>query len=338
MFSGIEAASLAWKQLGWECVAFSEIEKHPCSVLAHHYPDVPNLGDITQITQQQIESLGHVDAVVFGFPCQDLSQAGKRAGLETEEGEVTRSGLFYTAMRIVRWSKARWAIAENVPGIFTNKKGADFAAVAGEMAGANPDIPKGGWKNSGFILGRDGLVEWATLDAQYFGIPQRRRRVFIIRDIGNWTGRPPLLLEPESLLGYPAPCREEGQEIAGPLGGSSQSGGFRTTDLDNSGAFIPCWWDGGQVSQTLDAVLYKGQTMPEKNRFPAVLVGIDAPKGFHIAVRRLTPIECEHLQGMPDNHTKINEKTADTPRYKAIGNSFAVPVVRWIGERIQACQ
>ena len=214
LFSGIEAASVAWCPLGWECVGVAEIEKFPSAVLNHHYPTVPNLGDITKITREQVEALGHIDVVVFGFPCQDLSVAGKRAGLSDATGKVTRSGLFFTAMQIVRWSGARWTLAENVPGLLSSKSGADFAAVVGEMAGAEVDIPKGKWQNSGFLLGRDGLVQWAILDAQYFGVAQRRRRVFLVRDIGDWASTSPILLEPESLLGNPAPSREKRQEVA----------------------------------------------------------------------------------------------------------------------------
>lgn len=214
LFSGIEAASVAWKPLGWECVAVAEVEPFPCSVLAHHYPGVPNLGDVTKITQEQIQSLGNIDAVVFGFPCQDLSIVGKRAGLH-KDGKVTRSGLFFDAMRIVRWSAARWAIAENVPGLFSHGGGLTFAAVAGEMAGVQPDVPQGGWQNSGFLAGPKGLVEWAVLDAQFFGVPQRRRRVFLVLDSGDWAGRPPLLLDRESLLGNPPPRREARQRVAG---------------------------------------------------------------------------------------------------------------------------
>ena len=118
LFSGIEAASVAWKPLGWECVAVAEVEPFPCALLADHYPTVPNLGDITKITQAQIESLGHIDAVVYGFPCQDLSVAGKRKGLKHADGTHTRSGLFFHASDIIRWSRARWSIAENVPGLF----------------------------------------------------------------------------------------------------------------------------------------------------------------------------------------------------------------------------
>jgi DNA (cytosine-5)-methyltransferase 1 len=235
--SGIEAASVAWRPLGWTPVAFAEIEKFPCAVLQHHYPNVPNLGDVRKITREQIEALGHIDVVVFGFPCQDLSIAGKRAGLKGKDGKATRSGLFFDAMRIVRWSNARWAVAENVPGLFSSHGGRDFASVVGEMAGVCVDVPDGGWVNSGFLAGPDALIEWAILDAQFFGVPQRRRRVFLVRDTGDWRSRPPLLLIPESLSGYPPPSRETGKGVAPTLSARTKGGGGLGIDCD--GGLVP---------------------------------------------------------------------------------------------------
>lgn len=152
LFSGIEAASVAWLTLGWKCAAVAEIDKFPCIVLKHHYPDVPNLGDIRNITREILVGIGPVDAVVFGFPCQDLSVAGKRAGLKG-----SRSGLFFEAMRIVEicrelWG-TRWTIAENVPGLFSSNSGLDFAAVVGELAGAEFTVPKTKWQNTGVAIG-----------------------------------------------------------------------------------------------------------------------------------------------------------------------------------------
>lgn len=212
LFSGIEAASQAWPD--WTPVAFAEIEKFPCAVLQHHYPDIPNLGDVEKITQEQIEALGHIDVVIFGFPCTDLSVAGQRKGLKNADGTSTRSGLFYTAARIAEWSRARWTLAENVPGLFSSCEGRDFGAVVGELAGCQFGVPADGWRNSGFALGPKGLVEWTTLDAQWFHLAQRRERVFIIRDSGDWAGRPPLLLEPKSLRRHSQASRQPGKRIA----------------------------------------------------------------------------------------------------------------------------
>lgn len=217
LFSGIEAASVAWHSLGWKCVGVSEIEAFPCAVLEHHYPGVPNFGDVTKITEKDIAELGQIDVIVFGSPCQDLSLAGKRKGFIDDCGTATRSGLFFTAMQIVEWAKKhcglRFALWENVPGAFSSNKGADFAEVVGHLAGIDyVEIPPKGWGSEGCAVGKEGMVEWSTLDAQWFGVAQRRRRVFALADFGDWSNRPPLLLEPESMRGDTAPSRKTGQE------------------------------------------------------------------------------------------------------------------------------
>lgn len=436
LFSGIEAASVAWHDLGAECVAVADIEPYACAVLQQRFPTVVNLGDVTTITEADIAALGQIDLVVFGSPCQDLSVAGQRKGLDG-----ARSGLFFTAINIIqwahRWNGLRFALWENVPGAFSSAEGRDFAAVVGNLAGLDHvECPPKGWGTEGCAVGDKALVEWATLDAQWFGVAQRRRRVFALADFGDWASRPPILLERDSLRGDSAPRRETGQIVAGTLAARTEGGGFPGTDESLSGYVTGCWCDGGQVSRTLDAVLHKGQTMPEKNRFPAVLqpvlqpvlafdttqitsatnrnnpkpgdpchplaagahppaiafpanlsgtqhasaedlcpslgainpmavahvpVGFPATahtlrgEGFDASedgtgrgtplvptqamqVRRLTPIECERLQGFPDNWTRVKWRGKDTPpdgpRYKALGNSMAVPVMRWIGTGI----
>lgn len=209
---------MAWHDLNWEPVAFAEIEPFPCAVLAHHYPDVPNLGDVTKITEEQIKSLGEIDLVVFGSPCTDLSIAGKRAGFKDADGNDTRSGLFTTAIRIIRWARknngCRFALWENVPGAFSSNKGADFARVVSEMAGLD-DVaaPKNGWGTEGAAVGDNGMLEWACLDAQWSGLAQRRKRVFALVDFGDWASRPPILLERHSLRGDTPPSRETGQGV-----------------------------------------------------------------------------------------------------------------------------
>ena len=221
LFSGIEAASVAWQPLGWTCVAVAEIEPFPAAVLAHHYPDVPNLGDVTAITDEQIAALGPIDVVIGGSPCQDLSVAGKRAGLAGE-----RSGLFHEQLRIFHAARhlcgARYLLWENVPGAFSSNRGRDFAVVVGEMAGCSLPVPPDGWGTEGVVLGEHGLVEWAVLDAQWFGVAQRRRRVFAVLDVGDWASRPPILLERDSLRGDSAPRREAGKgSTAGVIKGAA---------------------------------------------------------------------------------------------------------------------
>jgi len=234
LFSGIEACTVAWHPLGWEAVAFCEYDKFPSAVLTHHYPDVPNLGDVTAITDEQIAALGPIDLVVGGSPCQDLSVAGKRKGLAGE-----RSGLFHEQLRIFHAARrlcgSRWLLWENVPGAFSSNKGRDFAVVVGEMAGLNITVPREGWGTEGMAAGANGLVEWCVLDAQWFGLAQRRRRIFALLDTGDWANRPPILLEPDSLRGDSAPSREAGQRTAASLvAGAKNSGGI---GYDNQALF-----------------------------------------------------------------------------------------------------
>jgi len=239
LFSGIEAATVAWHPLGWECVAVAEIEKFPVRLLQHYYPNVPNLGDVTKVTEDDIRALGRIDLVVFGSPCQDLSVAGKRKGLEGE-----RSGLFFTAINIIDWARkwggCRFALWENVLGAFSSNKGRDFAAVVDALAGLEgTEVPPKGWGTEGAAVGTEGMVEWATLDAQWFGVAQRRRRVFALADFGDWANRPPILLEPESLRGDSPPSREAREDVAGTLASRTGGGGFPGTDAACNGYVQP---------------------------------------------------------------------------------------------------
>lgn len=242
LFDGIGAASVAWEPLGWECVGVSEIDRFPIAVTSHHRPSVPHLGDVTKITESQVSALGHIDLIVGGFPCQDLSVAGKRAGLRNEDGSTTRSGLFFDAMRIVQWARKhcglRYLLIENVPGLYSSNKGRDFAAVVGEMVGTEFDVPRDGWRNAGFAIGPEALCEWATLDAQFFNVAQRRVRVFALADFGDWSNRPPILLEPDSLRGDSAPSREAGQKPAGTFNARTSACGGFGTDFECDGGLI----------------------------------------------------------------------------------------------------
>ena len=230
--SGIEAASVAWHDFGWEPVGFAEIEPFPSAVLAQRFPNVKNYGDITKYKEWDIRP-GTVDVLVGGPPCQAFSCAGLRAGLADPRGNLT---LVYVGM--VDHFKPRWVLYENVPGLLSSNGGRDFSAFVKALA----DIGYG--------------VCWRMLDAQHFGVPQRRRRLYLVGYPGNWRPPAAVLFESHRLCGDSSQGKEEGQEIAAASGDGFGKG---------------CWWDGGQVSQTLDAVLSKGQTMPEKNRFPAVL-------------------------------------------------------------------
>lgn len=374
LFSGIEAASMAWLPLGWECAGVAEIEKFPSAVLAHYYPGVPNLGDITRITEEQIEELGHIDLVVGGFPCQDLSVAGKRKGLKNDDGSNTRSGLFFDAMRIVRWANTRWLLLENVPGIYSSNSGRDFASVVGEILGIEFGVPANGWRNTGVAASERGLFEWATLDAQWFGVPQRRRRMFALADFGDWRSRPPVLFERQSLSGDTPPRREKGQRVADSLTvGANQclgrpgdfveagtvdishclnAGGMGRQDYETEtlithslrGEGFDASEDGTGRGTPLIPVAF-AQNQRDEVRTMNVAGALAAEPGMkqqtYIAssmqVRRLTPRECARLQGFPDSYLDITfngKPAADGPKYRALGNSMAVPCMAWIGKRL----
>ena len=306
-FSGIEAASVAWRPLGWEPVAFSEIDPFPSAVLAERFPDVPNLGDITKVDWKRWR--GKCDLVVGGSPCQSFSVAGKREGLKGE------SGLMFEYVRAIREIRPRWLVWENVPGALSSEGGEAFRCLLSEL-------DKLGY----------GLA-WRVLDAQFFGVAQRRRRVFLVGRLGE---QPPacVLFEPEGLRGDTPSSREKRQELAAAAGrGASRAGGdgaiaVQGSMIGRSDENGPqgCGWETDGACFTLNCADRHAVTAPR------------------MAVRRLTPRECERLQGFEDDWTRIPyrgrpaEECPDGPRYKAIGNSMAVPVMRWIGERIAMCE
>ena len=447
--SGIEAASVAWHDMGWEPVAFSEIEPFPSEVLKIRFPNTPNWGDMTKFNNWPDAT---INLLVGGTPCQSFSVAGLRQGLKDPRGN-----LMLTFLAIAERYKPKWIVWENVPGVLSSNGGKDF----GSFLGALGELGYG----------------WAyrVLDAQWFGVAQRRKRVFVVGCLGDQRAAAEVLFESESVSRNPAPSREKRQATAG-----------STEDGVGSGK----WWDGGETSATI-TTRSGGQYMPDKDNFQAVIQptiidraafnqgenaqyeprieedetmsslvargphavahafkirggsptetgeyggtpGKAAGKGYlgsdelaftlaasqdqqiafrkskrahsendhetwvddgvsntlnsfdtgdvrtthavvavdtfnqttnehtsqtlgssatdvnhygavinpPMAIRRLTPTECERLQGFPDGHTKIpwKNKTAedcpDGPRYKACGNSMAVPVMRWIGQRI----
>lgn len=342
--SGIEAASLAWEPLGWTPAYFAEVEPFPSAVLHHHWPTVPNLGDMT--ADDFIDRAAHhgsVDVLVSGTPCQSFSVAGLRGGLDDERGNLALQ-----FCRVVDRCRPKWIVWENVPGVLSVNGGRDFGTIVGSFS------------KLGYNLA------WRILDAQNFGVPQRRRRVFLVGHLGaDERGAGAVLFERHSVQGHPAPSRETRQDVApavtsgplrskgGDLGGGSETlaiwrGGDQANaeHYENMAGTLNCnkGQQGGIVTQVVGTVTARkgrnggsasGKSLPlgAQDRGHAV---VDA-----MQVRRLTPRECERLQGMPDDHTripwrgKLAEDCPDTPRYKAIGNSMAVPVMRWIGERIQ---
>ena len=339
--SGIEAASVAWLPLGWQCSFMSEIDKFPRAVLKHHYPDTPLHGDFTTI---QAGDYRPIDVLVGGTPCQSFSVAGLRGGLDDDRGNLALEYL-----RLADRLRPRWLVWENVPGVLSSNGGRDFGAILGGMV----------------ELGYS--VTHRVLDAQYFGLAQRRRRVFVVGYLGDWRRAAAVLFERASLSGHPAP-RREARKTAPTIPSRSTGGGGLGTDFD---------LDGGLISKCLSASrTASGRLDPSAETFVTHALrgeGFDAsedgtgrgtpiiaasppltgnPYGDHAsregleagsivvtsAVRRLTPRECERLQGFPDDYTLIPYRrkwAADGPRYKALGNSMAVPVMSWIGRRIQ---
>lgn len=387
--SGIEAASVAWEPLGWKAAWLSEIEPFPCAVLAHHYPDVPNLGDMTKLPERILS--GEVEAPDLfcgGTPCQAFSVAGNRQSLDDARGNLSLTFCeIADAIDSVRTTPAIifW---ENVPGVLSTKDNA-FGCFLGQLAGEDePLVSSGGkWSNAGYVYGPKRTIAWRVLDAQYFGLAQRRRRVFVVASAREDFCPATVLFESEGVRRDTPPSRSAGQEITASTGG----GALQPFELGNTltarihkGMNSDCNEGQTPMLQPIPLDLRNAGRDPEKyDEMNRQGVGVGAPgdpahtvtSAFvhgvaqpiclmdqggsvmniehdmtgtlrrethghepvvmqHMAVRRLTPVECERLQGFPDNYTKIADKTPDGPRYKALGNSWAVPVVRWIGERI----
>lgn len=321
--SGIEAASAAWKGLGWKPIAFSEIEPFPCSVLAHHFPDVPNVGDMTQIDGRKYR--GTVDLLVGGTPCQGFSIAGKRGGLSD-----VRSGLAMHFVRLVSEIKPRWFLWENVPGAFSTAAGRDFGT---------------------FVRALDGVgyhLAWRVLDAQFFGVPQRRRRIFLVGHSADWRYPAAVLFEPGCLRRDTEAGGKKRQDVTQALTGCLGAGGA-DDNRAQGGFYVP-----EIVSQAMSCKWAKGTSGPAGDEYHNLVCAPlttrpyadnDAQESRLViscpGVRRLTPLECERLQGFPDGWTDVlheGRPASDSARYKALGNSMAVPVMRWIGERIAAVE
>lgn len=471
--SGIEAASKAWEPLGWKPAWFSEIEPFPSAVLAHHWPEIANLGDMTKIADAvRAGEVEAPDVLVGGTPCQAFSIAGLREGLSDDRGQLTLSYVELAnaidAKRRERGEPESIIVWENVPGVLSSKDNAFGCFLAG-LAGESCELqPAGGkWTHAGCVSGPERVIAWRVLDAQFFGVAQRRRRVFVVASARKGFDPAAVLFELDSVRRDSAPRRETQKAVAaltargvgtcGADDNQAQAGhliaecangdvshtlkgeGFDGSE-DGTGRGVPVVaFGGGNTSGNIDVATactahgvrmdfdtetfaVHGTQDPDTNRELAHTLGrnngqenaciafsykdngadatVDmaptlragnhhtshanggqppaiafqpgnlsrgagsAPsdqifptlKADHgrgrsdqdphvflgTQVRRLTPIECERLQGFPDNHTLIGWRGKDAaecpdgPRYKAIGNSMAVPVMRWIGERIAA--
>jgi DNA (cytosine-5)-methyltransferase 1 len=391
--AGIEAATQGWHHLGWEPVAFSEIEPFPGAVLAHHYPNVPNWGDMTQFKTWPDAT---IDLLVGGTPCQSFSIAGLRKGLEDPRGN-----LMLTFLGIADRYRPKWIVWENVPGVLSSNGGKDFGTVLAALGELGY-----GWA-------------YRVLDAQWFGVAQRRRRVFVVGCLGDQRSAAAVLFESEGVSRNPAPSREKGKGVAidaqaslapsctdtvtakwskgaEALQQGAQDGGncipilmrqregkdgggkgpliseeksltlatrndqvlaFDTTQItsplnySNPQVGDPCHplAAGAHIPAVAQPVAFTTEQTPKFNDECALTLTKQSPTGggqpqcvsVAMQVRRLTPVECERLQGFPDNFTRIPwkkkpaEDCPDGPRYKALGNSMAVPCMRWIGEQIK---
>ena len=489
--SGIEAATQAWHPLGMRAAWFAEIEPFPSAVLAHHYPDVPNHGDMTKLAALVLAGkIPSPDVLVGGTPCQAFSVAGMREGLTDPRGALTIKYVeLADAVDYVRAGQRKPAsviVWENVPGVLSDKGNA-FGCFLGALAGEDCELQPPGkkWQDAGCVYGPKRTIAWRVLDAQYFGLAQRRRRVFVVASARDGFDPTEVLFEREGVRRDIAPRRGEGQDVATTLDARTDAGGFPGTDGACGGHVVspPNWpkafgggancqqtevatalsahpggtrmdaetetfvvsaplttnpygdhesresllvvhgtqdpgtssttafalgrnngqenavlafsckdhgADAGELSPTLRAMSHAG-SHPNAGGQVAVCItgdithklkaeGFDgsedssirqgapcgtmtqfgdlagtltarhdsspcADRGMSIlnsgsAVRRLTPRECERLQGFPDDYTLIPwrgkpaSECPDGPRYKAIGNSKAVTVVRWIGRRL----
>ena len=450
--SGIEAASVAFHPLGWRASWLSEIEPFPSAVLAHHYPHVPNLGDMTGITRAVLA--GEVDApdvLCGGTPCQAFSIAGLRESLDDARGNLTLKFVELADaidhVRTRRGESECIVFWENVPGVLSTKDnafGCFLAGLAGEDEPLQPPGKK--WTNAGAVYGPRRAIAWRTLDAQYFGLAQRRRRVFVVASARDGFDPAAVLFEWDGVRRDTPPSRQT-RQVAPTIPARSSAGGDLGTDFDCDGGLIPatsqCLTTGtGQrydpetetetilpVANTLlgkpnsshaaDQDTYiahtlRGEgfdasedgtgrgtplvpvafaiqagalrtnpmsgpdgigvqsdhayTLEARSEVQAVAVALRGREGGATAelgdevqhclrassgggdkphvltsmqVRRLTPEECEKLQGFLPGYTAIPwrgkpaEQCPDGPRYKALGNSWAVPVAHWIGRRIQ---
>ena len=390
--SGIEAATVAWHDLGFVPVAFSEIEKFPSEVLKYHYPDIPNLGDMTKYKEWDFENRS-IGLVVGGTPCQSFSVAGLRKGLEDPRGNLA-----LTFCGILDKFKPQWFVWENVPGVLNSSGGKDFGSFLSALA------------ELGYGYG------YRVLDAQYFGVPQRRRRVFVVGYFGDWRPPAKVLFESESLSRDTQKSKKEREKTTTNIGSSitksseptmmpflhqklidplmardykgissdsvahkaiveklayaantgptltSSAAGISRVGNDttaDSQYIAYSLQGGGSTSQSGNGLGINAEKCFTLNTTDVHGVAVDVynqtidghisstvtaatggtntsgPKAItDMRVRRLTPIECERLQGFPDNYTNIKTDCPDGPRYKALGNSMAVPVMKWIGQRI----
>ncbi|ARU64343.1 DNA cytosine methyltransferase [Histophilus somni] len=380
--SGIEAASVAWQGLG-KPLWFAEIEPFPSALLAYRYPEIPNLGDMTALPEKILNrEIKAPDVLVGGTPCQAFSVAGKRESLDDERGNLTLALIhILEAIDYVRNQNGQppcVLVWENVQGVLSTKDNAFGHLLAGLAQECQPLQPSGArWTNSGYVHSARTIC-WRVLNAQYFGVAQRRKRVFLVASARRRSVAQ-ILLEQKSLRGDFNQSQEEEKSSAKNIGECSY-GAYPSIICKDKDHTV-----GIGIAPTMTASQYKelsiiihgtqepiiSQTtahcLGRNNGQENVLFEVKGEEAVRIAdkpisptlkarmgtggnnvpcicqpsiIRKLTPTECERLQGFPDNWTPIPYRNKpiddcpDSPRYKAIGNSMAVPVMRWIGERL----
>ncbi|UTC29912.1 modification methylase [Bajunvirus bajun] len=313
--SGVEAVSLAWEPQGFEPIFYSEIEAFPNAVLKHHWPDVPNLGDLTRIDGTVWAD--KVDVFWASFPCQDFSVAGKQASIMGANGALTLGGL-----RLVDEIDPKVFCYENVEGLLTddhNAFGYLLGALCGEFGPLEP--PRSGWTDAGYVSGPRRTIAWRLLDAQHFGVPQSRKRVVLVACPRTSGVDPRDILHEGHAEGDS--LEQRAQRRANAIGADEE--GALALRVAIRGRTINDF--SGQQIEVGNDIANCLRTAGGGGSIGLVLT----PEGD---LRKLSPLECERLQGMPDNHTLIPGASA-TQRYDAIGNSLAVPMVAWIGARIK---
>jgi len=291
LFSGIGGFDLGFTRSGIETIAMCDADKIARSVLSRHWPDIKIFEDVKDINGKEYKS---IDVIHGGFPCQDISSAGKREGLAGE-----RSGLWWEFYRVVSEAMPRWVVIENVAGLLSSGGRKDLGAIIGALG------------ELGYLGG------YRVFDSRYFGVAQRRRRVFIVGSLGSDTGQK-VLFESENLQGHFGKSGEEGKETS-----SGSDGGNGVGLLAESGVVGSLTKSFGGAGPDA-AHAQNGWLVPERD-------------GENFAVRRLTPLECERLMGFPDNWTQFNADgkfVSDSARYRLCGNAVVVNVAEWIGNRI----
>jgi P27 family predicted phage terminase small subunit len=363
--SSVGGMDLGFERAGFETVAFCEFDKWRRKVLAHHWPDVPCWPDLTTLDPAE---LPEADVLIGGTPCQDLSVAGHRAGLDG-----ARSGLFFDYVRVRHARNIEWCVWENVAGALSSNGGLDFAFILGAFLGATVAVPAGGWTSAGVASGPFGGVCWRLLNAQHFGVPQRRRRVFVVGHLGG-ACPPSVLFESEGSERNPATRGAQGQvaadtfgvRIAGTLG-AHKSGGYDETDFErNGGVYVAKTLTTSNQRLDLETETFitgNGET-PDSNRMreaDGVAGRLDDPEVALFNPYRTSVGPGKFVEGFKpdavhDALTKneppkgrpvvVREGYGDAPnvcaldplpdgrRYAACGDGVVAPVAEWVGRRL----